>query len=135
MAILVAFAAIAFAALSQFNRYATASRLRVHALSLAQQQIDEILTTNWRLNAPRPSVLATGTRDETQLKLNADELNKKTGLGSLFTKLVAPVEAKRSVEISDISARTVKATVTVSFTYANRDYHVSLSTIRATDTI
>lgn len=135
MAVLVAFAATAFAALSQFNRFATASRLRVHALSLAQQRVDEILTTSWRTGAARPTVLSAGVQEDEGLTLNADELNEATGLGSLFTKLVTPVEATRTVEISNVNSRTVRATVTVAFTYANREYQVSLTTMRAIDTI
>jgi prepilin-type N-terminal cleavage/methylation domain-containing protein len=135
MAILVIFAATTFVALTQYNRFATASRLRIHALALAQQEIDEILTVQWRVSAARPAPLAAGTRNEENLVINADALNTQTGLGSIFTPLVTPIRATRTVQITNVSARTVAATVTVSFNFANRPYSVVLSTIRSSDTI
>jgi len=135
MAVLVLFAAVAFAALTQLNRFATASRLRVHALALAQQQIDEVLTIQWRVNGTRPPVLVTGTRLENNLTLNADAANDRADLSSLFTDLVTPVPANRVIRVTDLTSRTLRASVTVNYTYANRTYSVSLSTVRTTDTI
>jgi len=135
MAVLVLFAAVAFAALTQLNRFATASRLRVHALALAQQQIDEVLTVQWRVNGTRPPVLVTGTRLENNLTLNADAANDRADLTSLFTDLVTPVSANRVIRVTDLTSRTLRASVTVNYTYANRNYSVSLSTVRTTDTI
>lgn len=135
MGVLLVFAACTFAALTQFNRYAAASRLRVHALALAQQRVDEVLTTQWRVSAARPEVLTVGTQTEDELIINADELNQQAGLSSTFTSLVAPVMGTRTTEITDVGDRTLRATVLVSFVYANRTYRVSMTTLRATDTI
>ena len=135
VAVLITFAAVAFAAFTQLNRFATASRLQVHALALAQQQLDEVLTAQWRVSAPRPPILVVGTRVENDLTLNTDASNDQTGLDSVFTDLVTPVHGTRSIEITNVSARTLRATVTVTYTYANREYRVALTTIRATDTI
>lgn len=135
MGIFIAFTAGAIAALVQFNRYAMASRLRVHAIALAQERVDEILTANWRWNAPRPAVLTNGSHEEKGLALDTDDLNEQTGLSSIFTPLVARLDASRTVEIADVTARTLRATVTVTYRYGDRDYSVSLTTMRATDTI
>lgn len=135
MGVLLLFTAATFAALTQFNRFAAAARLRVHALALAQQRVDEIMTTQWRVGATRPPVLNAGTRDEAGLAMNADEFNTGSGLGSIFTDLIAPVEATRRTEVVNLTARTVRATVTVTFRYANREYQVLLTTLRTTDTI
>jgi prepilin-type N-terminal cleavage/methylation domain-containing protein len=135
MGILLLFSAITLAAFTQFNRFAAASRLRVHALALAQQRIDEVLTTQWRVGAARPAVLALGNRTETELVINADELNLQNGLGSIFTPLSAPVKGERTIQVEDVSARTLRATVNVKFIFANRTYQVSMTTLRATDTI
>jgi prepilin-type N-terminal cleavage/methylation domain-containing protein len=135
MAVLVTFAAVAFAAFTQLNRFATASRLRVHALALAQQQIDSVLTAQWRINAGRPDILVAGTRTESDLTLNTDAGNNPDDFDSDFTDLVTPVRGTRVTQITNVTARTLRATVTVTFNYANRAYTVSLTTMRATDTI
>jgi type II secretory pathway pseudopilin PulG len=133
--VLIIFTASALAALTQFNRYAHASRLRSHALSLAQQQIDQILTVQWRANATRPAVLNPGTRTESNLVLNADIKNEQTGLRSQFTSLAHPVSGTRVTQITNLTTRTLRADVTVNFVYAGRNYSIALTTIRATDTI
>jgi len=135
MGVLVLFTGSALAALTQFNRYAASARLRGHALSLAQQRVDEILTTQWRANAAAPAVLTLGTRTETDLILNADIKNQASDLKSLFTDLVTPVKATRVTTITSVSTRLVRADVTVTFTYVNRNYSISLRTMRTTDTI
>ena len=133
MAVLVVFAATTFAALTQFNRFAAASRLRSHAVSLAQQQIDQILTAGW--NTEKPTLLATGTRKETDIPLHTDELNEKADLKSVFTEVVTPVVATRETTVAEVTSRQIRATVTVTFTYASRNYTVTLTTLRAADTI
>jgi type II secretory pathway pseudopilin PulG len=135
MGVLLLFAAVTLAAFTQFNRFASASRLRVHALALAQQRIDEVLTTQWRVGAARPPVLVVGSRTEPDLVINADELNQQSGLNSIFTPLSAPVKGTRTIEVQDMSNRTLRETVKVSFVYANRTYEVAMTTVRATDTI
>lgn len=135
LGIMVLFSATALASFTQFNRYAMASRLRAHALSLAQQRIDEVLTTQWRVNAARPTVLNAGTTTESTLVLNADEKNKQASLKSAFTDLVSPVTATRRTVITNVSSRLVRAEVTVTFTYAKRTYTVALTTMRTTDNI
>ncbi len=133
--ILVLFAGSALAALTQFNRFANASRLKSHALSLAQQRLDEILTVQWRVAATRPTVLNAGTRTENDLVMNADAKNKATAYKSEFTSLAAPQTCTRTTVITNLTARMVRANVTVSFVYAGRSYSVNLTTIRSTDTI
>ncbi len=134
MGVMVLFAATALAAMTQFNRYAMASRLRANALALAQQRIDEVLTAGWSSTKKAP-VLADGTRTDTDIILNADDKNKQTDLKSLFTDLVAPVKGTRTTTITTISTRLVRANVTVTFTYAKHTYTVALSTMRASDSI
>lgn len=133
--ILVLFAGSALAALTQFNRYANASRLKSHAVSLAQQRLDAILTTQWRANATRPTILNAGTVTESNLVMNADAKNSVVGLKSDFTALAAPHTCTRTTVITNLTTRMVRASVTVSFLYAGRTYSVNLTTIRATDTI
>jgi prepilin-type N-terminal cleavage/methylation domain-containing protein len=135
MAVLVLFSASALTALTQYNRYATASRLRAHALALAQQRIDEVLTTPWRYNATRPALLTVGAHTDNNLVLNADDKNNQTALKSTFTSLAAPVTSTRVTQITDLTTRTLRADVTVTFVYAGRTYTISLTTIRASDNV
>lgn len=132
LGVMVLFAATALASLTQFNRFAVASRLRAHALSLAQQRVDEVLTTAWTLTST-PPVLAAGTRTESNIVLNADSTNTQTSLKSLFTDLVKPVTGTRTTTITTISTRLVRADVSVVFTYANHTYTVAMTTMRTMD--
>lgn len=129
------FVAGAVVALTQINRAASGARLRTLALAVAQQRIDHVLTVPWGVSSTRPVVLTAGTRTEANLPLNNDELNSRTGLRSAFTNLDAPVNATRTTQITDLSARIVRAVVTVNFTYRQRPYSVQLTTIRTTDSI
>jgi type II secretory pathway pseudopilin PulG len=135
-ALLAVFTAGTVSAVTQMNRYATASRLSTLALAVAQQRIDEVLTTSWQLSQPRPGVLTLGTATEPNLPLNDDAFNSaRSDLRSLFTELDLRVPASRTTEITEVSPRIVRAVVTVTFTYRNRPYQVSLTTLRASDSI
>jgi len=134
-AILALFVAGSVATMAQINRWAAAARLRTLALALAQQKSDEVLTTPWQIRGTRPAVLSAGTATETALPLNNDEFNNASGLSSAFTSLDTPVTANRTTQITDVSTRLVRAVVTVSFTYRNRPYNMTLTTLRAVDDI
>ena len=133
--LLAMFVCVSVVALVQINRWATAARLRTLALAVAQQQIDQVQTAKWQSGVPE-GVLALGKREETDLPLNNDDLNAATGLRSAFTGLDTLVTAKRTTEVSNVIAtRTVRAVVTVSFEYRKRTYNLSLTTLRAVDSI
>ena len=120
-------------ALTQMNRFATASRLRTLALALAEQRIDEVLTTPWNSSGPRPAVLVGGIRTETSMPLGEDTLNNQAGLSSNVTNLGVMVQAVRTTEITDVAPLRLRAAVTVAYTYRNRPQQVVLTTLRATD--
>jgi prepilin-type N-terminal cleavage/methylation domain-containing protein len=134
-AILAIFVAGSVATMAQINRWASSARLRTLALALAQQKSDEVLTTPWQTRGARPAAIAAGTNTESALPLNNDSFNSAAGLSSAFTALDTPVTATRTTQITDVSARTVRSVVTVSFTYRNRPHSVRLTTLRATDDI
>jgi len=121
--------------MTQINRWAASARLRTLALAVAQQRIDQVQTAAWQLAGARPAVLTTGTATENSLPLNNDSLNAAAGLSSSFTNLDTPVNATRTTVITDITARTLRAVVTVTFTYRNRPCSVTLNTLRASDSI
>ncbi len=94
----------AFTALTQMNRFANTARLRTIALAVAQQRVDEVLTTAWSTASGRPAVLAIGTATEANLPLNNDPFNTQTGLASAYTALDVQVTATRTTAITDIIA-------------------------------
>ena len=128
-----------FIALTQINRWATSARLRTLALAVAQQRIDLLATTPWQVATARPAVLTAGTATENNLPLNNDGFNSGTGLSSAFTNLdsegISAATATRTTEVTNLTARTLRVAVTVTFTYRNRPHSVSLTTLRATDSI
>ena len=125
----------AVTALTQLNRSATAARLRTIALAVAQQRIDQITTTPWQVIGARPALLTAGTATENNVPLNNDNYNAATSLISPYTNLDAQVLSTRTTVITDLTARTLRATVTVTFTYRNRPFTITLNTLRTTDSI
>lgn len=122
-------------ALTQINRWATSARLRTLALAVAQQQIDSIKTTPWQAVGTRAAIISPGTTTQTTLPLNNDPFNSTSGLSSAWTDLDTQSNATRTTQITDLTARTFRAVVTVTFTYRNRPHAVSLTTLRAVDSI
>ena len=122
-------------ALTQLNRWATAARLRTIAMAVAQQRIDLIETTPWQVVGTRPALLTAGSVTENNVPLNNDDYNSATSLVSPYTTLDSQVMSTRTTVISDLTARSLRATVTVTFTYRNRPFTITLNTLRATDSI
>jgi type II secretory pathway pseudopilin PulG len=133
---IVVFAMSALVALVQANRFATASRLQAIALAMAQQRVDEVLTTPWNASSGRPAVLAPGTRTEANLPLNNDSLaSSSAGTLSSFSNLDVQVNATRVTQITDVTARQLRANVSVTYRFGRRNYTLSLTTLRAVDSI
>jgi type II secretory pathway pseudopilin PulG len=134
-ALLVILVAGSFITLTQINRWATSARLRTLALAMAQQRIDAIQTAPWQVGLPRPTILTAGTTTENNLPLNNDAFNNATSLASPYTALDVQVIETRTTQITDLTARTLRATVTVTFNYRSRPHTVTLTTMRTTDSI
>ena len=124
-----------FIALTQINRWATSARLRTLALAVAQQRIDVLQTTPWQVSGTRPTLLNAGTTTENNLPLNNDTFNSATSLASAYTSLDSQLNATRTTQVTDLTTRTLRVAVTVTFTYRNRPHVVSLTTLRTTDSI
>jgi Tfp pilus assembly protein PilV len=134
--IIVVFALSALAALVHANRFATASRLQAIALAVAQQRVDETLTTPWNSSTGRPAVLATGSRTEVDLPLSNDSLaSAAAGTLSAFSNLDVQVNATRTTQVTDVTTRQVRVSVGVTYSYRSRNYFVNLTTLRAIDSI
>jgi type II secretory pathway pseudopilin PulG len=133
--ILAVFVSSSLIATTQMNRLAAVARLRTLAMAIAQQKIDAIATVSWGVASARPALLAAGTSTENNLPLDDDSFNNQSGLGSAFTSLDLRVSATRSTQITNVTTRTVSAVVTVTYVFRGSTYAVSLTTLRATDTI
>jgi type II secretory pathway pseudopilin PulG len=132
-AVLALFIVGSVSAMAQINRWASVARLRTLALAVTQQKIDQIMTTSWSVLAPTPTVLTAGTTTETNLPLNNDSFNNETGLSSAFSNLDTPESVTRVTQVTSLATRTVRAVVTVTYTYRGRAYSVSMTTLRASD--
>lgn len=133
--VIAIFVTTAFISMTQMNRYATAARLRTLALAVAQQRVDAILTTPWTITGTRPTILTAGTATENNLVIGDDATNAQAGLNSPFTSYDVTVTATRTTVVTNLTARTLRAVVTVSYNYRNRPYTIQLTTLRATDDI
>jgi hypothetical protein len=130
--LLALFAAVTLTSIVQVNRFAAVSRLQLLAQAVAQQKVDQILTTPW--NTSRPAVLTAGTQTETGLQLNDNALVSATdGTKSAYSDLDTAIPIKRITKITDLTARTVRADITVTFTFRGKDYAVQMTTLRASD--
>ena len=133
--ILAFFVCASLIALTQLNKFAAISRLRTLAMAFALQKADAIMTIPWGVASGAPALLIAGTTTENSLPLDNDAFNAQAGLGSPFSGFDLQANATRVTTISNLTARTVRAAITVSYVYRGKTYTVSLTTIRATDTI
>jgi hypothetical protein len=132
VSLLALFAAVTLTSIVQVNRFAAVSRLQLLAQAVAQQKIDQILTAPW--NTSRPAVLAAGTQKETNLRLNENaQVSATDGTKSGFSDLDTAVTAQRETTITDLTARTVRADISVTFNFRGKDYSVQMTTLRASD--
>lgn len=133
--LLASFATASVYSMIQFNKIASMARLRTLAQSVAQEKMDEIMTVSWTTTGTRPPVLAAGTVTENNIPLNNDALNSASGLSSIYTNNDVQVTATRATTISPVTGNTrlLSATVTLSYSYGNRPYTVTLTGVRATD--
>jgi type II secretory pathway pseudopilin PulG len=139
-AMLVMLVAALALSLTQINCWASAARLKTLALAAAQEKVDEVLTTSWKVRNPAPAALVDSQPDTTPettetLVLNNDALNSQSTLSSAYTALDTPVNATRKTWIKSLTTRSVRAVVTVDFTYRGRTYSTALTTLRVTDDI
>ena len=146
VAVFSIFAAASIYSLSQVNRFASTARYQTLALAVAQQKIDQIMTTPWSVMGTLPTVLAAGTATEASptvtLPLNGDPFNSASGLSSAFTNYDTQVLDSRTTVITKLtdcsgntgtSSRLLRAVVTVNYTYRGKAYSLAISTLRSTD--
>jgi hypothetical protein len=151
--VLAVFACVSLLVFTQMNGFAANARLRTLAMAAAQQQVDLIQTAPWNLGSEVPAVLTIdrptaippavppqrtmkpGTFTDENLPLDNDSFNTQAGLSSPYTNLDLQVTATRTTKLTYPTSRTVAAVVKVSYKFRGKDFSVTLSTLRASDTI
>jgi prepilin-type N-terminal cleavage/methylation domain-containing protein len=113
-------------ALTKFNAFASESRNATGAYAAAMNQIDAIQSdTPFNPAAGQiPAVLTLGIQTPEAVKIYEDAENNVVVTGT------------RTTTVADVSAggpTLYHATVTVSYTYLNRNYTFSMETLRASD--
>src|SRR5256885_8424556 len=134
LAVLGTMAAGCYIGFNAINEYSVSSRLYTEAQSVCQNQIDLILskepfdvTTN-----PQkiPSVLALGTTTTPNVFIYQDPVSGKVVVSGTMTTTVTDVGSTMSFAGTTANLNVRRATVTVSYTLHNRNYSVSMDTMR-----
>jgi type II secretory pathway pseudopilin PulG len=122
---------------TQLNQMAMISRLYTGAYAVAQSQIDHISTDGpFEPEAtdpvvPPPAALTVGTTT-TPVTIYQDPISNNTVTGTMTT-VVAPLNTVYTSGATSETLYLYKATVTVAYSYRNRNYSVSFSTLRTSD--
>lgn len=126
--------ATAVTALTNLNSLASVSRDYTGASSAAMYQIDKILSDapfNPNPKDPNyniPAVLTLGTTTEAGIPIYQDPDN-----GTIVSGKRTTVVTDASTTYNSIGLTIYSATVTVAYTYRNKDYAFSMSTLRTSD--
>src|SRR5207249_2089442 len=117
-------------ALANMNRNANIARLYTGASTVAQNQIDLLLTDspfNPQKNQSPPE-LQVGTATQTGIPIYQDPATGVIVSGTMTTQVADVSQTYNSNTLS-----MYRAMVTISFRYRGRDYSVAMSSIRASD--
>jgi prepilin-type N-terminal cleavage/methylation domain-containing protein len=137
LAVLGTMAAGCYIGFNAINEYSVSSRLYSEAQAVCQNQIDLILskepfdvTTN-----PQkiPSVLALGTTTTPNVFIYQDPVSGKVVVTGTMTTTITDVGSTMSFAGTNANLNVRRATVTVSYTLRNRNYSVSMDTMRTAD--
>jgi prepilin-type N-terminal cleavage/methylation domain-containing protein len=148
LAVIGTMGAGAYVGFNSINTYAISSRLYTEAQACAQNQIDLILSKGPFdiLNSKVPTVLGGGTCACQVLAANASTTvttpnifvytdpvsGNVVATGTMTTKITNPADTMAFAGATT-SLNTYLATVTVTYTYRNQTYNVSMDTARTAD--
>jgi len=120
---------------NSLNSYAVSSRLYSEAQSAAQNQIDLILSKEPfdPTKSKIPTVLTLGTTTTPNVFVYKDPVSGNTIVTGTMTTTVTDTGATMTYAGSTTALNTYRATVTVSYTYRNKNYTVSMDTMRTGD--
>lgn len=117
------------------NTYAVSSRLYSQAQTCAQNQIDLILSKEpFDVTANKiPAVLALGTTTTPNVFIYTDPVSGKVSVTGNMTTTITDTGATMNFTGVNTNLNIRRATVTVSYTYRNKTYNVSMDTMRTAD--
>lgn len=137
LAILALAASAAFASLTQANKFAVSHRVYTCAQTLAQNQIDAFLSAGPfypQLNpALIPPELIAGTATTAGITIYADSATNAAVVTGAMTRTVADLGLTQTTGGTTDPLHTRRLSVTLSYTFAGREYSVLMSTLRASD--
>jgi len=137
LAVLGTMAAGCYIGFNAINEYSVSSRLYSEAQTACQNQVDLILskepfdvtTTPQRI----PSVLALGATTTPNVFIYQDPVSGKVIVTGTMTTTVADVGSTMTFAGTTANLNMRKATVSVAYTFHNKNYNVSMDTIRTAD--
>lgn len=122
---------------NSINAYAVSSRLYSEAQAVAQNQIDLILSKGPFnvTSTPNkvPSVLTLGTTTQSNVFVYNDPVSGQVVVSGTMTTKIEDPGLTQTYMGSTKSLNMRKATVTVNYTFRNRDYAVTMHTLRTAD--
>jgi hypothetical protein len=134
LAVIGTMGAGAYVGFNSLNTYAVSSRLYSEAQTAAQNQIDLILSVEPFdvTNNVIPSVLALGTTSTPNIFIYEDPVSGSVVVtGTMATTVTDTGSTMNFAGTANLNIR--RATVTVSYTYRNTNYSVSMDTMRTAD--
>ncbi|MEY2480290.1 MAG: hypothetical protein QOI04_1217 [Verrucomicrobiota bacterium] len=122
---------------NSLNAYSISSRLYTEAQTVAQNQIDLILSKepfNLGTNPQKiPSVLALGSTVTPNVFVYQDPVTGKVVVTGTMTTTVTDAGFSMAFAGSTNNLNVRRATVTVSYSYRGKNYNISMDTMRAAD--
>src|SRR2546421_3264993 len=120
---------------NSLNTYAISSRLYSEAQTAAQNQIDLILSKEPfdPVNNKIPTVLTLGTTTTPNVFVYKDPVSGNVVVTGTMTTTVTDLGTTMTFAGSTKNLNTRRATVTVTYTYRDKTYNVSMDTMRTGD--
>lgn len=127
-----------FAVMGKLNEFASVSRLYTSAETVAQNQIDRILTDspfNPSWNPPQipasliPDSQRGGPLIQNQIPIYTDPVTGEVSVAGTVTTSIADT----GTSLNGSSLNVYRATVTVNYQFRNRKFSVVMSTMRTSD--
>jgi hypothetical protein len=134
LAVLGTMGAGCYVGFNSLNTYAVSSRLYTEAQTAAQNQIDLILSQEpFDVNNNKiPAVLALGTTTTPNVFIYTDPVSGNVVVTGTMTTTITDTGATMAyLGTTNLNIR--RANVTVSYTFRNKTYNVSMDTMRTAD--
>jgi prepilin-type N-terminal cleavage/methylation domain-containing protein len=116
-------------ALNQLNHYATANRLFTQAQTICQNQVDRVLTAG----PYNPTAVPAQTPSELMPGQAPSNVKVSEGPGNPVTGTMTTAVTNTGLQYNGTDLNVKQASVTVTYTFRNRQYSIVMNTLRAPD--